>query len=505
MSTVINCTICLEHLASDTFGCLSPCGHYFHQNCYNRWMAVCYNKPSYRESKVKCPQCNVESTGFIRSYLDLDNLCLNDDVSISDDDEEEEDTSDDVSDCDVCHEKKENEPEVPEVLRDDYDEEKEEEDVICINDDNDLNTLLQRATGDTVKSPVSRRVTLDGTVNADTEKPSSPKRKRKRQEQQSSTTTSTTASSTGNKSNDEMERIQKKYKFLKRKMTAMKKSLQNLQQENKQQQQLKTEHTTLKNQFQAIEKECQDQLYDNSKMKRELDTYKQTTNRLESENFNLKTRLSSIQKQNQSELKRHQEQLEKAKGTNMAEMKVIMDQRAKVQKENNDLLQEWQEQHHQLQELQKENAAMKRQLESQARKQFESSRKEKQQKKPLSKSKIIKDVMEARREMQRMEQLDREEERRLEQKRQEQKMKLGMSRQSNRMSKAATAKLSFLKKTKVKPSIVGNNVAQGGMNRIKSSSNAMFETVPKPKTAIKSHFVKKTTSKKGDLRGYFQK
>ena len=63
-------------------------------------MATCFNKPSYnRRCKVKCPQCNVESQGFIRSFLDLDQLCVNDDVSISDD--EEEDSDEDLSELTV--------------------------------------------------------------------------------------------------------------------------------------------------------------------------------------------------------------------------------------------------------------------------------------------------------------------------------------------------------------------------------------------------------------------
>ncbi|GFH59578.1 hypothetical protein CTEN210_16054 [Chaetoceros tenuissimus] len=461
MSTVINCTICLEHLSSSTFGCLNPCGHYFHQDCYNQWMATCYNK-SYK-NKVKCPQCNVESEGFIRSFLDLENLCVNDDVSISDDEGDEEDI-----DSGSEEQKQRGEPEVPEVLRDEYEE--KEKDVICIDEEdhdlNRLNTLLQMATGDTVTATtLSRRVTLDGTVNAnaDTDTSTYAPRKRKRQRTEKQSCTSTTASSTekSNDKNDEMERIQKKYKFLKQKMAGMKKSLQHLQQENKEQQQLKDENTTLQEQVNTLEQELQDQLYDNSKMERELDTYKQTAKRLGMENSTLKTRLNGVQEHHLTELKRHEEKLQKAKGTNMAEMKVIIDRSAKLQKENSEMLQEWQEQHYQLQELQKENASLKRQLETQARKQFENSRNEKQQKRPLSKSKMIQDVIETRREMQRIEQLDREEERRLEKKKEEQKMKMQMSRQSNRMSKAATTKLSFLKKAKAKPSIVGkSNVAR---------------------------------------------
>ena len=362
------------------------------------------------------------------------------------------------------------------------------------------------AAGDTVNTAsISRRVTLDGTANThtDTESPTSSTRKRKRLETHSSTTT--TASST-EQNNDELERMQKKYKFLKQKMTGMKKSLQHFQQENKEQHQLKAENTVLKNQLQSIEKQCQNQLYDNSKMKRELEQAKLDKTRLTNENSNLKSRLGAIRTQHQSELKQYQEKLQQAKGSNMAEMKQITFRNHKLQKENTDLLQEWQEQNCTLQELQKECASLKKQLESNARKQLESNIHQKQQRRPLSKSKIIENVKEARREMQRMEHLTKEEERLLQKKRQEEKMKLGMSRQSNRMSKAATTKLSFLK-TKVKPSVVGNGVATGGgVNRTtKSDSNNMNKVLPKPKTAIKSHFVKKASGRKDDLRNYFQK
>lgn len=71
------CTICLDTVIGvQPIGAAYPCGHVFHQECWDGWVA------SQRSGQTKCAMCNRPSEGFSRLYLDF--VGTNDDnVSLS--------------------------------------------------------------------------------------------------------------------------------------------------------------------------------------------------------------------------------------------------------------------------------------------------------------------------------------------------------------------------------------------------------------------------------------
>lgn len=85
-----SCVICYETFNQEAFGSTVPCGHLFHQKCFDSWIASCSNRRD-----LKCPMCNSICNGttpFVRIFLNLDSLQEgNDDISLSSDEEEEED------------------------------------------------------------------------------------------------------------------------------------------------------------------------------------------------------------------------------------------------------------------------------------------------------------------------------------------------------------------------------------------------------------------------------
>lgn len=68
MSRNINgCVICLEPLCISTIGAAVPCGHCFHEGCFESW------RQSFTENQngvVGCPLCKAPTNGLCRLYLD---------------------------------------------------------------------------------------------------------------------------------------------------------------------------------------------------------------------------------------------------------------------------------------------------------------------------------------------------------------------------------------------------------------------------------------------------
>jgi len=73
------CPICLEDLlyGCSEIGAVAPCGHVFHQTCFDSWAGVA------KKAKVECPTCKFKCREFVRLYLSL--------LKPMDDDEEDED------------------------------------------------------------------------------------------------------------------------------------------------------------------------------------------------------------------------------------------------------------------------------------------------------------------------------------------------------------------------------------------------------------------------------
>lgn len=62
--TDLTCPICFELIWSDTVGVTDPCGHMFHQSCWNSWD----ERSSGRNNKTKCPMCQTKVTKLINVF-----------------------------------------------------------------------------------------------------------------------------------------------------------------------------------------------------------------------------------------------------------------------------------------------------------------------------------------------------------------------------------------------------------------------------------------------------
>lgn len=65
------CSICLELLFQDKsgkIGVTSPCGHCFHQHCYDTWTTHSINI-GHELNGTKCPNCNTYTQRFVALYL----------------------------------------------------------------------------------------------------------------------------------------------------------------------------------------------------------------------------------------------------------------------------------------------------------------------------------------------------------------------------------------------------------------------------------------------------
>ena len=63
------CTICLQSLSDAAFGAVYPCGHVFHEECWQRWEASQLGR-----QRIKCATCNRRDVGFCRLFLDISGL-----------------------------------------------------------------------------------------------------------------------------------------------------------------------------------------------------------------------------------------------------------------------------------------------------------------------------------------------------------------------------------------------------------------------------------------------
>jgi len=137
-----SCVICLESLCSADvpIGATVPCGHCFHQECFEGWKKSKLGSASYHgRGSIKCPMCNKQTTDFCRIYLDLSAIDGDDDgnsltsveESVHGKDDEEEETDDDKEQQDAPDD---------DVANDDDDEndmppDKGALEVICVDDE----------------------------------------------------------------------------------------------------------------------------------------------------------------------------------------------------------------------------------------------------------------------------------------------------------------------------------------------------------------------------------
>ena len=90
------CLICLEPLSAGSIGTTVPCGHCFHEKCFQGW-----ERSRSSSSCVKCPSCNRDHVQFIKVYIDFENIKTvtldADDVSTSSSSDESQGSRNDKS------------------------------------------------------------------------------------------------------------------------------------------------------------------------------------------------------------------------------------------------------------------------------------------------------------------------------------------------------------------------------------------------------------------------
>ena len=400
--TTINCTICLDILSSKPFGNTAPCGHYFHEECYNRWVASSGRHSTVTgELVAKCPTCNTCTTDFIRSYLDLGRLAVDDDdVSISS-------VESDIGDCDVCDDcDNDDGVEVENNAHDgnglsigqDKDDDGDDKSVQSADESIDsfekrLNSINSRRTSPSRSSSTNTNTTsstLDGEIiildsdgeDATTIQPACislplpTTNKSKRKSSKSTRTNSNSSSKSSSKStttstNNDNDKLKKKYKLLKRKLSAMKESVADHQKLNKNLLQIRSEHKTLQEHHKEQTSQYEHEIYQHQQHKKELKDISQKVTQLEKERSALKERLLSESNRAQKERDRLRDMVENARANNMAEVKEIAKQKDTLLSQYNDLVKEWKIKDVQSSQLEKENAQLKRLLQNSASREVE--------------------------------------------------------------------------------------------------------------------------------------
>lgn len=385
-----NCPICLEPLSSKTFGNTAPCGHYFHEECYNAWVASKRTRLVNGEYFTKCPTCNTPCTSFIRSYLDLDKMAI-DDVSISSDDgdtscEEDNDDafnsgtkSDDDADRSLSGSTNALQRNGSASSSTRASDRSHPEEIIMLDDSDDEQEHVENSIA-RAENP-SRPSFAVGKRN----NPKPPKARGR-----------SSGSGSGSGSDDKLIR---KYKLLKRKLSAMKESVLQQQQMNQAHQKLKGENDALLKNNEELTANIEINFRDNLKNMRELADFRNSAARYERENDGLKKRLCADSRKHTSEKESLREQVENAKASSMEEMKEIAVQKKSISKQYTDLLTAWKEKEDENRELDKENAKLKRLLTQYASEEVDQLAKARESAKPMSRSDKLNMVKFARREI----------------------------------------------------------------------------------------------------------
>ena len=386
-----NCPICLEPLSSKTFGNTAPCGHYFHEECYNAWVASKRTRGVNGEYFTKCPTCNTPCTSFIRSYLDLDKMAV-DDVSISSDDGDASECCEEDNDDDAFNSGTKSDDDADRSLSGSTNalqrngsastftrarDRSHPEEIIMLDDSDDEQEHVENSTA-RAENP-SRPSFAVGKRN----NPKPPKARGR-------------SSGSGSGSDDKLIR---KYKLLKRKLSAMKESVVQQQQMNQAHQKLKGEHDNLLKNNEELTAKIEINFRDNLKNMRELADFRNSAARYERENDGLKMRLCADSQKHTREKESLREQVENAKASSMEEMKEIAVQKKSISKQYHDLLTAWKEKEDENRELDKENAKLNRLLRQYASEEVEQLAKARESAKPMSRSDKLNMVKFARREI----------------------------------------------------------------------------------------------------------
>jgi hypothetical protein len=379
------CPICFDPLSAKQFGNTAPCGHYFHEDCYNSWVVKGSKQLVTGEWYTKCPTCNTHCSSFIRSYLDLDTLNF-DTISISSDEsndsnnDEQNDANSDDDSIDKWFSERKNRTSSTfarkvSITSSTSTPASQPEEIIILDsdDEGEQGHIYSKAPSSTSASFVLKKHNSPNITK------------------QIQTPSSRTISD---------NKLKRKYKVLKQKLTAMKDSVALQQETNLENLNKKAETTaetkSLRESNEALSGKLEKESYDNRHNRREVQELRKEVDEYQTENESLKERLIVESIRHRKDAERWRQQVERAKASSMEEMKEIAQQKKKVLGQYDDLVNEWKSKDIQNKDFAKENAKLKRILRQYATEEVEELSRARKEAKPMSRSKKIELVKLAR-------------------------------------------------------------------------------------------------------------
>ncbi len=397
-----NCAICLESLCTGPIGFTHPCGHVFHRECYNSWTLSRAshisstlnnrNRPDYYNAnadadriQIKCPMCSrpvCATDGFTHVFLDLSNG--DDDVSVSDDDDDDDDESD-IHDDDVGSDDaavggrgRQEDNNNHNYSKDDNNDDDDHDDDDSDNDSIDLTNTKESCDaiviGDsdddddedfTIMPPPSTCTSIPTSTSTPTRTQSTCTNS----SSSNSTRSSSVITNNGNSStvgpgpanNDEVDTntntktMKKKYKKVKRQLKLVKETA-------KKYQELKAQSDQWKEMEQDLREELTDMSQRESRYKRDLQQCKDLLDSTLVQVVTLENELKTTQDSYHSKVRALEQDLQKSKASSIEEIKEIMSRDKELVKKYDQLLNMAREKDMELQQLEKQNASLKRRL-----------------------------------------------------------------------------------------------------------------------------------------------
>lgn len=459
----ISCPICLDLLSIKPFGCIAPCGHYFHQECYNSWVSISLNNSS-RYNTTKCPSCNTAAGTFIRSFLDLEKLGQGlDDISISDSDADSNDDCDDGDEnCDSSQESDSCGGPVDEdeffdtivkkhkswhLRKKDTNSKKvgEEDEVIVLSGDDDEsdeeNSFLSGKNSRTARSTSSRNgVHEEEAISSRSvqfkRSGSFQSNQKNRYDGQGTNCVSDNGSletvSQG-KSKRNAGKLEKKYKRLKKQLLAIKETVARQQEQSAEYDELQSKYQQLKQSNKDLKAKLKLEMFDNARYKGEIKTLKKNMETLKSETRSLEEKLESNSIKFDRETERLRNFAQSIKVENMEEMKLILEQNKQLKKENHNIMQDLKTLSAEKNETDKLNIRLKKRLKEFSREEYAEQTMDQKNEKPPKRSKLIELFREGLKEAENHKRRDEEEERMLKQQIEKQNMIRKSSTQTSRV------------------------------------------------------------------------
>ena len=493
---------------------------------------------------TKCPSCNVVATDFIKSYLDLDGLAV-DDVSISDDSvSDHEEIADECSDCGSIHgTPTDADADAGDNLDDGASAGSEQEfsqwlediggrvpqprnenplrprsqlssttgtsssnnDIIILDsddDENDNNTMTVSAALESSSSSFARpllqfrKVSSSNSSNSnsnDTRKSPRPnaisEAKRRKKETKHANSSST----------KDPDKLEKKYKLLKRKLAAMKSSMAEQQEKNKVHLEVKSEYEKLKQAMKDLNEKFVKEVYDSRHDKRELREWRTKADSLRKERDVLREeRIKEIAIHNR-EKERLKDLTENAKASSMQEMILIISQNKDLRKQYHDIFEEWRSMSSQKKQTDKINASLKRQLDELSEEELIQNIEASKKMKPQSRTKTVELFRHGIKEAEDARILDEKESTR---RQKEQELKGVVRKSSSQLGRVVTA-CNQKQKRKVRPSFLEKASVKKDSSRSLPASSVPSTFQPKPSIGTTKVIRKRPAG--GDLRRMFKK